>query len=147
MDISFSISSWHLWLMLGMVLIIAEVIGTEFILLALGAAALLTGAITGMFDLGLNAQLVTIAVSAAVLLPIFIRFYRRRFKATGTRAVISEGLYRDTELLIENYGERTGIRIQGDFFPAKSTEGDPLKAGELVRVLELNGLTAIVERI
>lgn len=147
MDISFSISAWHLWLILGMVLIIAEVIGTEFILLALGAAALVTGAITGAFDLGLDAQLLTSAVAAAVLVPLFIRLYRRRFKATGTRAVISEGLFQDTELLIEAYGERTGIRIQGDFFPAASTEGDPLQAGELVRVLELRGLTAIVERI
>ena len=147
MDISFALSSWHLWLILGMALIIAEVIGTEFILLALGAAALVTGGITGVFDLGLNAQLISCAVAAAVLVPLFIRFYRRRFRATGTRAVISEGLYRDTELVIENYGERTGIRIQGDFFPARSTEGDPLKAGELVRVLELRGLTAVVERI
>ena len=147
MEISFDISAWHLWLILGLALVIAEVIGTEFILLALGVSALLTGLATAVFGLGLNAQLITAAAAAILFTPAFFRFYRRRFKATGAKAVISEGLYRDSEHVIEEYGGRAGLRIQGDFFPARSTEGDPLKPGELVRVLEMNGLTAIVERI
>lgn len=147
MNISLGMSAWHLWLIAGMVLIIAEVIGTEFILLALGAAALVTGLVTATFGLGFDGQLIVGAVAAALFVPTFIRFYRRRFKATGAKAVIGEGVYRDNEMLIEEYGGRVGLRFQGDFFPARSTEGDPLKPGELVRILEMNGVTAIVERI
>src|SRR5690554_6043342 len=147
MEFVFDLSAWHLWIILGIALVIAEVIGTEFILLALGIAALMTGLVTAAFDLGLDAQLVMAAVAAALCVPAFIRFYRRRFKATGAKMVMSEGLFHDTELMIEEYGGRAGIRIQGDFYPARSTEGDPLRQGELVRVLEMNGLTAVVERI
>ncbi|MDT8398460.1 MAG: NfeD family protein [Pseudomonadales bacterium] len=147
MNITFDLDAWHVWLILGMALVIAEVIGTEFILLALGAAALVTGLLTALFQLALNGQFIAAATVAVLFVPAFFRFYRRRFKATGTQAVIGEGLYRDTELIIEEYGGRSGIRIQGDFFPAKSTEGDPLRSGELVRVLEMHGLTAVVERI
>lgn len=147
MAVSFDIAAWHVWLALGLLLIIAEVIGTELVLLALGAAALATGLAAATADLGLNMQLLVYGIAAALFVPVFMTFYRRRFKATGTRALVGDGVWRDAEYTVVEYGGRHGIRIDGDFFPAASTEGDPLRAGELVRVLEMRGLTAIVERI
>ena len=147
MDFLSGISAWHLWLMLGALLIIAEIIGTDFILLGLGLAAGTTAIATAAFGLGVDGQIGTFAVAALLYVPASVFFYRRTFKATGARTLISEGVYRDTELTIVQYGDRTGVRVQGDFFPALSTEGDPLRAGELVRVLEMRGATAIVERI
>ncbi len=147
MSISLAISAWHVWLIIGMGLIIAEVIGTEFILLALGVAALVTAFVTADMDLSLNGQLITYAIASALFVPAFFRFYRLRFKATGASVVIGEGAYRDMEFTTEQYGGRVGLRIQGDFYPAKGTEGDPLRPGELVRVLEMSGVTAVVERI
>jgi membrane protein implicated in regulation of membrane protease activity len=147
MDFFSGISAWHMWLIAGAVLIIAEIIGTEFILLALGLAALITALVTAVFSIEMTGQVGTYAIAALVLVPVTVLFYRRKFKATGARTLVSEGFYRDSELSIELYGERTGVRIQGDFYPAQSTEGDPLQAGELVRVLEMRGVTAIVERI
>lgn len=147
MDFISGITAWHMWLIVGAMLIIAEIIGTEFILLALGLAAVTTAVITAFSGIGLDWQIGAFAIAALVFVPASVMFYRRRFKATGARTLISEGNYRDTELSIVQYGERTGVRIQGDFYPAQSTEGDPLQAGELVRVLEMRGVTAIVERI
>lgn len=147
MDFFSGISAWHMWLMLGALLIIAEIIGTDFILLGLGLAAGTTAAATAAFGMALEGQIGTFAVAALLYVPASVIFYRRTFKATGARTLISEGVYQDMEQTIVLYGDRTGVRIQGDFYPAQSTEGDPLHAGELVRVLEMRGVTAIVERI
>lgn len=147
MDFFSGISAWHMWLMLGAVLIIAEIIGTDFILLGLGLAAVSTAAITAAFGIGTEWQIGVYAIAALFFVPASVFFYRRTFKATGARTLISEGVFRDMEQTIVQYGDRTGVRIQGDFYPAQSTEGDPLRAGELVRVLEMRGVTAIVERI
>lgn len=147
MDLFSELTAWHLWLIAGAVLIIAEVVGTEFILLALGLAALTTALVTAVFGIGMTGQIGTYAIAALVLVPASVLFCRRKFKATGARTLVSEGFYRDSEFTVVQYGERTGVRIQGDFYPAQSTEGDPLQTGELVRVLEMRGVTAIVERI
>lgn len=80
MAVSFDIAAWHVWLALGLLLIIAEVIGTELVLLALGAAALATGLAAATADLGLNMQLLVYGIAAALFVPVFMTFYRRRFK-------------------------------------------------------------------
>src|SRR5690606_30823915 len=64
MEFIFDLNAWHFWMILGIALVIAEVIGTEFVLLALGAAALATGLLTAAFGFGLDGQLVTAAVAA-----------------------------------------------------------------------------------
>ncbi|MDX1443404.1 MAG: NfeD family protein [Gammaproteobacteria bacterium] len=147
MEILNQVEAWHIWLIIGVLFVIAEVLGTEFILLAIGFAMIVTGLATDAFDLGLNGQLLTAGASAAVFVPGFMRFYRRAFKAKGTKSLVSEGVGRDKDLEIVEYSGRIGVRIQGDFYPAATDDGSELAAGDWVRLVEMRGLTAIVERI
>jgi membrane protein implicated in regulation of membrane protease activity len=147
MDILTDIQAWQVWVILGVLLIIAEVIGTEFILFAIGVAFLVTGVMTDAFDFGLNMQLLTAGIASAMFVPLFMRFYRRVFKATGTKSLVSEGVGQDEDLQIVDYAGRLGIRIQGDFYPARTFDDAPLAAGDWVRLVEMKGVTAFVEQI
>lgn len=147
MDILTDIQAWQVWVILGVLLIIAEVIGTEFILFAIGVAFLVTGVMTDAFDFGLNVQLLTAGIASAMFVPLFMRFYRRVFKATGTKSLVSEGVGQDEDLQIVDYAGRLGIRIQGDFYPARTFDDTPLAAGDWVRLVEMKGVTAYVEQI
>jgi membrane protein implicated in regulation of membrane protease activity len=147
MDILTDIQAWQIWVILGVLLIIAEVIGTEFILFAIGVAFLVTGVMTDAFDFGLNMQLLTAGIASAMFVPLFMRFYRRVFKATGTKSLVSEGVGQDEDLQIVDYAGRLGIRIQGDFYPARTFDDAPLAAGDWVRLVEMKGVTAFVEQI
>jgi membrane protein implicated in regulation of membrane protease activity len=147
MDILTDIQAWQVWVILGVLLIIAEVIGTEFILFAIGVAFLVTGVMTDAFDFGLNVQLLTAGIASAMFVPLFMRFYRRVFKATGTKSLVSEGVGQDEDLQIVDYAGRLGIRIQGDFYPARTFDDAPLAAGDWVRLVEMKGVTAFVEQI
>lgn len=147
MDILTDIQAWQVWVILGVLLIIAEVIGTEFILFAIGVAFLVTGVMTDAFDFGLNVQLLTAGIASAMFVPLFMRFYRRVFKATGTKSLVSEGVGQGEDLQIVDYAGRLGIRIQGDFYPARTFDDAPLAAGDWVRLVEMKGVTAYVEQI
>lgn len=147
MDILTDIQAWQVWVILGVLLIIAEVIGTEFILFAIGVAFLVTGVMTDAFDFGLNMQLLTAGIASAMFVPLFMRFYRRVFKATGTKSLVSEGVGQGEDLQIVDYAGRLGIRIQGDFYPARTFDDAPLAAGDWVRLVEMKGVTAYVEQI
>lgn len=141
------VDAWQVWVILGVLFIIAEVLGTEFILLAVGFAFISTGLATDAFDLGFDMQLLWAGVSVAVFVPLFMRFYRRAFKAKGTRSLVSEGVGTEQDHEIIDYGGRLGIRIQGDFYPAETLDGTVLKPGDWVRLLEMRGVTACVEHI
>lgn len=147
MEMFAQIETWQVWVIIGVLFIIAEVLGTEFILLALGFACVVTGLATNAFDLGINMQLLTAGISSAVFVPLFMRFYRRAFKAKGTRSLVSEGVGRDRDLEVIDYNGRLGIRIQGDFYPVASIDDSPVQAGDWVRLVEMRGVTAYVEHI
>ena len=64
-----------LWMIGGILLLIAEVIAPGFFLVFIGAAALATGAFTLLFGLGLPAQLTLFALYAVVAVMIGRRVY------------------------------------------------------------------------
>src|SRR3954470_921119 len=67
-----------LWLIGGVVLLIAEVIAPGFFLVFIGAAAIATGLFTVLFDFGLVPQLALFALYALLAVLIGRRFYANR---------------------------------------------------------------------
>lgn len=144
MEAGFDVQAWQLWLAAGIVLAIAEVLGTQFVLLALGVAFALTALVTRLFGLDLDMQLVSAAVWTAALLPVFIIYYRRHMMPVATRALVSDGLGVGDTFAIVRRGERVGVKIQGDFFPVEPAAG--LEEGDRVVIKDWRGICAVVER-
>src|SRR4051812_43598264 len=67
-----------LWLIGGVILLIAEVIAPGFFLVFIGAAAMATGLFTVLFGLGTVPQLALFALYALVAVLIGRRFYANR---------------------------------------------------------------------
>ena len=70
------------WVIIGLCLILAELMTGTVLLLALALAAFLT-AVVAYMDIGLTGQLVTLAISGAVLVPIGIKVIRPHLSPAG----------------------------------------------------------------
>jgi membrane protein implicated in regulation of membrane protease activity len=135
--------AWHLWLLLGILLAIAELAGAGFVLLALGMACLAGAAAAAWTDWGLSAQILTAAIVAAVLTPLAIYRFRTsvRLRRPGP---LDRGWERGRRAIVERYGGRAGVRLNGDFFPARLADGREPAEGEEVEVVGIEGITAHV---
>lgn len=140
------ISDWQIWLLAGLLLALSELLGAQFVLLALGAAAAVTGALTAAFDLTLNIQLASFAAISAVTVPLGIRWYRGVSRAKWP-GLIGEGGEIGMRARVVRENGRTGVKLQGHFFPARLADGGEPPVKSEVEITGISGITAIVKRL
>jgi membrane protein implicated in regulation of membrane protease activity len=134
-----------LWMIGGVLLLIAEVIAPGFFLLFIGSAAIATGAFALLFGLGLPAQLALFALYS--LLAVMVG---RRAYANGPAASSDPNLNdRGAQMIgkhvtaISAIDEHSGRVQVGD--GQWSARGGPAQAGERVRITRVDGNCLIVE--
>jgi len=134
-----------LWMIGGILLLIAEVIAPGFFLVFIGAAALATGAFTLLFDLGIAAQLTLFALYAVVAVMIGRRMYAN--SATDSSDPLlndrSARLIGKSVTVIEAVDEHSGRVRVGD--SEWSARGGPGRPGERVRITGVDGNCLLVE--
>jgi membrane protein implicated in regulation of membrane protease activity len=140
--------AWHLWIVLGLVLIIAEMVTVSFILASFGIAALIT-ALPAAAGLGLNAQLLCFALSLAVTLgvlrPVAQRLLHRPETETRTN---HHALIGQIGTVVECVGDMSApgrVKIGGEEWRAEqiSHEGT-IPVGTSIQILEVRSATLIV---
>jgi membrane protein implicated in regulation of membrane protease activity len=138
-----------LWLIGGVLLLIAEVIAPGFFLMFLGAAAVATGLFTLLFDLGTTPQLALFALYAVIAVLAGRRFYANSNRQStdpllNNRAGRMVGKVVTVVTAVDDHGGR--VRVGDSEWSAR---GGPAAAGERVRItgIEGNCLTVEVERV
>ena len=134
-----------LWLIGGVVLLIAEVIAPGFFLVFIGAAAIAAGLFTVMFDLGLAAQLALFALYAIVAVTIGRRVYAHQ-NVDSSDPMLNDRAARlvgKTVTVVEAVDEHGGRVRVGD--GEWSARGGPAAAGERVRITGIDGNCLRVE--
>ena len=135
-----------------MLLIIASVAIEAFTLdlsalwFAFGGVAAL---ILASFGVGLIPQLVVFAACSALLL-MLVRPAARRFLKTGKTPTNADRILGEEALVttaIDNIAMQGEIRLMRQVWSARSADGSPIPAGTKVRVREIVGVKAIVEKI
>jgi membrane protein implicated in regulation of membrane protease activity len=134
------------WLIVGIVLMLAEVLSSDFVLIMLGLGALF-GA--GTASLGGNAfvQVGVFAVASVGLIALARPALKRRFLGgpgtrTNTDALIGA---RAVVLATVDHDSNGRIKLAGDIWSARSlSEGHQLEPGTTVTVVEIAGATAVV---
>ena len=143
-----------IWLIVALLLALAELATGGLVLLALGAAALLTAALA-VLDLPLSWQLLGMGLFSSILVPLAVWKIRPRFSPRGvaygtTGTGVEKGHTYTT--LKRDFDGASGIKINGDFFRLRvadpETRGDgatDLPAGTPVIFKTFDGTTAIVQ--
>jgi len=137
-----------IWLIAGVVLIAAEVLSGEFVLLMLGAGAL--GA-AGAAALGLGPVLSAVVFALASVLLIFAvrpALRRRLDRSIEHTTTNSAALVGQHATVVEDVrGDHAGgrVRIDGDVWSARAYDHhQTIEKGRRVRVIEISGATAMV---
>ena len=134
-----------LWMIGGVVLLIAEIIAPGFFLLFIGAAAMATGAFALLFDLGTASQLALFALYAVLAVMVGRRFY------SSTSIEAGDGLLNDRSAqlvgkvvsvvaAIDEHGGR--VRVGDSEWNAR---GGPAAPGDRVRITGVDGNCLKVE--
>ncbi|WP_447926581.1 NfeD family protein [Vreelandella sp. EE27] len=136
------------WLVLALLLSLAELTSGAMLLLALGVAAALTAMVT-LLGLNFPWQLVSMGVFAGLMVPLGVMVIRPRFSprgvAYGTTGTGVEKGNRYTTLK-RDYDNATGIKVNGDFYRLRVLESGEteLPAGSPVIFKRFEGTTALV---
>jgi membrane protein implicated in regulation of membrane protease activity len=135
-----------IWLVVGLVLVSAEVLSGEFVLLMLGGGALLAGG-ASLLGAGPVAGAVVFGV-ASVLLLFAVRPAMRRRLAKGVDQSVMhhKALVGATAVVLQQVDGHGGrIKIGGDVWSARSSDGhEVIEPGRNVTVLDISGATALV---
>lgn len=138
----------HFWLILALVLSLAELTSGVLLLLALGVAAALT-ALVAFLGAPFEWQLVAMGILSGILVPVAIRWIRPRFSPKGvaygtTGTGVEHG--RRYHTLQRDFDSATGIKVNGDFYRLKLEDGSSpeLPEGTPVIFEQFDGTTAIV---
>jgi inner membrane protein len=134
-----------MWLIGGVVLLIAEVIAPGFFLVFIGAAAMATGLFTVLFDLGAAAQLALFALYAIVAVLVGRRFYANR-TADSTDPLLNDRagrlVGRVVTVVVDVDDHNGRVRVGDSDWSAR---GGPAAAGERVRITGIDGNCLTVE--
>ena len=136
---------WIIWIILAVVLGVAEIFTVTAALGLLGAAALLTAA-TAAIGLPVPLQLLVFALSSTagliVIRPIAMRHLRQpQLQRFGVEALVGRQAY----VVSEVTGREGRVRIGGEEWSARAyDETLVIPTGATVDVIEIEGATALV---
>lgn len=135
------------WLIVAGLFAILEILTTGFLLIWVALAALITGAITTVFNLQIQMQILAFTILSTVLL-LFTRKLADRVKPSKQMKTSYEKVIGKTGVIIEEYDEITGkgiVKVNGDTWSLIADES--LEKGTKVKVIALKGVKLQVERI
>ncbi|HEY3712158.1 MAG TPA: NfeD family protein [Amycolatopsis sp.] len=136
-----------IWLIVGIVLMIAEVLSGDFVLIMLGVGALLgagSAAITGnpVIDVAV------FAVSSVGLIVLARPALKRRFLAGPHIATGIDALVGTRAVVVSTVDYDAGqVKIGGEVWSARAVHETqaPIAPGTSVTVVEISGATAVVD--
>ena len=134
-----------LWLIGGVLLLIAEIVAPGFFLLFVGAAAIATGVFVLLFDLGLAPALALFAIYTALAVAVGRRVYANRPVASSAphlndRSAQLVGRSVTVVQSVDRHGGR--VRVGDSEWTAR---GGPAEPGARVRVTAVEGNCLLVE--
>jgi membrane protein implicated in regulation of membrane protease activity len=134
-----------IWVIVGLVLIVAEVVSGDFVLVMLGLAALFgagSAALTG----NPVVDVAVFALSSVGLLFLARPALKRRFLAGTGVQTNSDALLGARAVVLSTVDASDGrVKLAGDIWSARNVhEGDPIEPGTTVTVVEISGATVVV---
>ena len=133
------------WLVVGVLLVAAEVLSGDFVLLMLGAAALAAAGSSALFG-SLVIDVAVFSVTAVGLIVLARPVLRRRLAVTQHTKTNAEALVGDKALVVSRVDAHSGqVKLRGEIWSARTyDETEVLEPGRSVTVMDIAGATAVV---
>ncbi|MEU3771272.1 NfeD family protein [Amycolatopsis sp. NPDC058340] len=134
-----------IWLIAGILLIIAELLSGDLFLLMVGVGALFgagSAALTGNPFI----DVAVFAVASVGMLVLVRPTLKRRFLAGPDIKTNTDALIGARAVVVSTVdGDAGQVKLAGDVWSARTmTEGEPIAPGTSVTVVEISGATAVV---
>ncbi|HLU57466.1 MAG TPA: NfeD family protein [Pseudonocardia sp.] len=135
-----------IWLIVGVLLIVAELLSGEFVLLMLGGGALAAGGVSFFVGGPVVGGVVFAVVSVLLLFAVRPALRRRLERGVDPAVMHHKALLGSTAVAVSRVDEHGGrVKIGGELWSARTSEGHgPIEPGARVTVLNISGATAVV---
>lgn len=145
------IAYWH-WLLIGLLLVTAEIFVSGFVLFWFGLAALFMGVLLLVADIPITLQLLLWAGVSIGLVIGWYKVIRPKWKDRTTSGMASEALMGQVGLALESntHGRRGRLKFPAPILGEEEWPficNDEVAIGDRVRVTEISGNTLIVARV
>lgn len=140
--------SWINWIILGVILTTIEIFTPTFFALLFGIGAFLAG-LASYFGATIALQWI-IFLGVSALLVLYIRkFFIKHIQGLPTRdANVDEYIGKEAIVLsdIDKNSLSGRIKIEGEIWVAVTDDPEPIKTGELVKIIGVSGTKLIVKK-
>lgn len=138
---------WVLWLIVGVVFLIIELLTTALVSIWFVAAAIITCLLSFVVD-GFLLQSAIFVVLSAVFMIICRKIYNKHIKKPVDDVDQNEKLLGKTATVTEDTNSTTGRILVGDiYWKAISENGETLPKGEKVVIKSVNGTTLVINKL
>lgn len=140
-------NSPQIWILIGIVLIIAELFTPGFFLSSLGIGAIAAGLVSFLSESTIVQLLVFALVTAAslfILRPLLLRISKDGKEKSGIDALIAEeGIVIEE---IDNIEGKGRVKVKGQEWKARCADGKNIAKGDVIIVTGIEGVTLSVTR-
>jgi membrane protein implicated in regulation of membrane protease activity len=135
-----------IWLIVGVLLVVAELLSGEFVLLMLGGGALAAGGASLLVAGPLVGGVVFAVVSVLLLFAVRPALRRRLDRGIDPTVMHHQALLGSTAIVVARVDEHGGrVKIGGELWSARTTDGhEVIEPGARVTVVNITGATAEV---
>jgi membrane protein implicated in regulation of membrane protease activity len=141
---------WHIWLIAGLVMFVAEMLIPGFLVACLGVGCL-GASVAALVGGGLTCQLTVFSVATMAALfalrPLMLKYAYRKGGGEATNVDAMAGKVGMVLETIEPISGKGRIKIGGENWKAVSTDGATILKDRKVRVTGVEGVTVTVEAV
>ena len=138
---------WQIWLIIAILFFILEMMGPSFLLFWVGIGALIT-MVSSIFIDNIIIEIGIFAVSS-ILLIFCTRPFAKKMTQKDTTVTNANSCIGKQAIVTQEINPLKGIgqiKVETEIWSAKSSSDEIIEKGELVTILEINGVKAIVQK-
>jgi len=143
------LSAWHLWMILAIILFIAEIFTPAFVLASFGIGCMASSLAAGL-GLGLKMQILGFIAGTLVAFftvrPLFARYCYKASPHTRTNLDALIGTIGRVTQTIDEAGGSGRVTVGGDDWKAVAANGETIEMNARVEVIGIEGVKVIVRR-
>lgn len=139
---------WHIWLIIAGVCFVIEMMTTGFLVFWFGAGAILTMLVSFIFPDNILLQTSIFVVSSTLLIFLTKPLVNKLQKSDKKVATNAFSIIGKKGIVIQDINEAHNIgqiKVNGEVWSAKTTDGSVIEKGTQIDVVEIDGVKAVVE--